>query len=675
MCETFMANKNSKKMKKLIAITCTLILFLSHVSIGQPVVLFNETFAVNPFPNTATTAIPQRVISPDPPDPCSDGCSLNNVFDMVADMNQFCGCAPAQSGNGSFMAIDGHTFSEVEEIEIVYSRAVPPQAIEHEIGTLNVSLSTTHRFPNNGNYPNAAPVTFRLNVFDFSGALIPNAAEITIPVGMSWESRTYGPLSTCNGISRIEIVWPNDTTVWEDFAIDDIIAIYTPNFNSPSSPVPIAFLSDESGNAVNSICYWDDIFINADLSSNYNQYFISLWEKDADGNTINYARFDPWWRLGPIPSPFNISQDLKSGNWAYTNIPPSEWAFCPNGSYQIQFVLRNNCDGWEAITMDLIIEECEEPEIEVVEENCGSTLVRVKMDEKLVIPIASFYSLPFGHITDVYYEDGYYYGVVSATVTSDILVGFSATTVCSFYGTSDLIHVDCGLSPLPVVPPMELQYVCCNDPDSSTCYDFAEIKCLTGFTAVSSTSKLKVSINGTQICLSTDCCHPFIATLYVTPIGECGDGDILIWTIYGNFTGYCNGGGEGNEGDECYDEVPLISNSNTDGITNNQSIAILKEKDKETKNPVITDGILIYPNPISLSNSNHLKLDNIFNQNPGTTISVEIINISGQTLKHIYLNENSGNEINMDGITPGIYFIKISDGIELMQVEKIVVME
>ena len=151
-----------------------------------------------------------------------------------------------------------------------------------------------------------------------------------------------------------------------------------------------AVLVDEDGNEQTTFCYLEDVYLDASASSNYDEYFISVWEYDDLGNTINYARFDPWWKPAPVtPNPFNIS---AYANWLHSpNNQGVDWMFCPGGNYAIQFALRNECDGWEAIMLDFKVDCCRE--------------YAAKADFELIIPASSGSTYTMEAVNYDKYED------------------------------------------------------------------------------------------------------------------------------------------------------------------------------------------------------------------------------------------------------------------------------
>ena len=406
-------------------------------------------------------------------------------------------------------------------------------------------------------------------------------------------------------------------------------------------PCVEAVLTDKNGEPTDMVCFGEDIYLDASGSKKYNEYFISIWESDDDGNTLNYARFDdPTWRPGPVPSSYNLSQDIASGTWAYTNAPPTEWAFCPGGNYLVQFAVRNYCDGWEAVEIKFTVENCSDPVIETVEQNCLSTLVRVKFSENWVNGMANFTASAPGQISAQYYHNGYYYAAVTSSMPGDVTVTFSAATACEPIMATATVLIKCD-PVLPPVPPMNLEHVCNGEPELN-CYDFSSLGCIAGFEVESSDPKLFADVNGTEICLISNWNMPYTAYLYVTPIGICGEiGETVEWKIYVNDPVHCEDGG-----------IPLIVNTNNSNTGVSQSIDISKEKNNQLNNNDLDFELTIYPNPFT-------ETLNINCSENRTGLLVKIFNATGRL---VFETDQLNGTINTGQLMPGMYFTKILNG-------------
>ena len=80
----------------------------------------------------------------------------------------------------------------------------------------------------------------------------------------------------------------------------------------------------------------------------------------------------------------------------------------------------------------------------------------------------------------------------------------------------------------------------------------------------------------------------------------------------------------------------------------------------------------VYPNPINLSISNVITLGGMEEQ---SATNIQLVNLSGTVVKEISVRRDWNREISLVGLTSGIYFLKLSNGTKLLQVNKIVVMD
>lgn len=426
--------------------------------------------------------------------------------------------------------------------------------------------------------------------------------------------------------------------------------------SNPSCQITAAAsLTDENGNTITEVCFGEDFYFDASGSSNYDEYFISIWEKDANGNNLNYARFDdPKWRTGPVPSSFNMSAEIANGNWAYTTNHPNQWAFCPGGNYEIQFAVRNACIGWKAVVLKVDVEVCSEPEIEIVDESCGTATIRVKFSENWVLDGPFWSASAPGTITDTYYQGGYYYAVVTSPITGNITVDFFVETNCGGLGVGTNVHI-CGEPPvLPDVPPVDLDYVCFDEGFDKYCYDFKNTECVIGFEVYSDHPKLTAEAFGTTVCLYVLWQGSFTANLFITPIGDCGPGLTQIWPIHVNSPEHC-------EGINDWDEIPLIANPNKDLDTNAESMEF--NKNKTSLDFMDQTGLTIYPNPF--------KEVLEFRSSDNTEgLLMKIFNATG---KIVFETDDLNNPINTGQFVPGMYFTQILDNNgQIIHTEKLI---
>ncbi len=411
-------------------------------------------------------------------------------------------------------------------------------------------------------------------------------------------------------------------------------------------PCADAVLTDSEGNPTTSVCFGEDIFLDASNSMNYIEYFVSIWEKDAQGNTLNYARFDnPKWRSGTVPSPFNLSADIANSTWAYTSAPPSEWAFCPGGNYKVQFAVRNWCDTWEAVEIPFSVENCSTPVIEVVEENCGSTTVRVEFSENWVTGGSLFTANFPGVVYNQYYQDGYYYADVSSSQDGLVSISFNVKTPCDEINLSSSVYVCVGPPALSPHPPIDLANICFGEPNGTYCYDFESTPCVTGIMTGPPDPKLTVDINGSEICIGTNTDIPFTAVLYVWPVGPCGNGGIQAWVIRVNDPEFCD-----------KQEPPRFSISNNNGETEeseSRPSAVNNIDSGFVNNKPETGDLKIYPNPFrDVLNIKGVSMDS------KNGLSIKIFNATGKLLIE---SDQMDQSVNTSLLAPGIYFVTILD--------------
>lgn len=626
--------------KSLLQLIACLFLLSNILNSQTTTIIFNETFTPNPFSGIANTTIPVHTNN--------DECKSGDLYKIVNSGDDFC-YPPPSNGTGQFMVIDNHyNISNPMGNQLLYGRDIPKEDLECKEGSLTVTLMSAHRL-GPGDFREA---TLRLDVYDFNGALIPNSPELIVPTGTNWQSLGFDPVTVTNGVSLININWIKQGGQYRDFSVDNIMASY----NSEPGPDPVASLTDENGNPISTVCIGEDIYFDASLSTNYDEYFISIWETDGQGNNLNYARFDsPKWRTGPIPFPYNLSADIASGTWAYTNAPPSEWAFCEGGNYSIQFALRSDCDGWEAINIPFTVEKCSEPYIEVVSEGCGTTNVRVKFSENWVSGGDFFSAIAPATITSQSYSNGYYTATVSSPVDGFATVRFNVIVPCDELDLTASVYI-CNSPPtIPDVPPIDLEYICLNEEFSNYCYDFKYFNCLTNLIVEPTHPKIIVTVDGTKVCMESIWYHPFTFTLIVTPVGPCGPGETVYWTIYVNDPERCEEGG-----DDDWDVIPLMTNPNNN-TAQSHNIDLIKEK---TGVKVLDKSeITVYPNPFK-------ETLEVRTSSKTQGFLMKIFNATG---KLILESNDLENPVNTGQLSPGMYFTKILDSNgQLLHTEKLI---
>ena len=89
------------------------------------------------------------------------------------------------------------------------------------------------------------------------------------------------------------------------------------------------------------------------------------------------------------------------------------------------------------------------------------------------------------------------------------------------------------------VPPTILENICSTVDEDAYCFDFGEIPCLEGLEVTSNSFSLLPRVEGTRLCLDDIFWQTYTTTIMVTPQGNCGEGNPVVWTINVNDPEHC----------------------------------------------------------------------------------------------------------------------------------------
>ncbi len=327
-------------------------------------------------------------------------------------------------------------------------------------------------------------------------------------------------------------------------------------------------------------------------------------------------------------------------------------SFCPIqgvSSYSITANFQTACAEKKGV-LEIEVEDCE---VQVTELDCGIFELLMNFNGEDLIGINWDIESPAYEIKYDFNSD-FFLLRIGANQSGFYTIDFNVYTDCGFSTVSTEIYIDVSEVYLPPFTPIE---VCKQGSYNAVCFDMAFYQGLIDFEVLAISSNLGYYKNGTELCLYANTGNTEMGSITILPIGVCGEGAPVTWSIRINDPHNCDGGPSGPWG-------PRKGNSDK------ADISLSKHQQNTAKKPELS--FRISPNP-NIGSEFYIDLEGT--EWIGQSIEINIANISGQ---RIYQEEkvlDYSQRIRLNGapvLAPGIYLLIINSS-EGQQVEKMIV--